>query len=217
MNTKQRKDLPKYPIDHPTCISAGNPKIGPIPNISFPPVVSCQPNVPCAKDGCYALKAWKQYPGTVRAWTHNWDKLKHNRDAFFDDIHKHLTIKPRQRKFPVFLRWHVGGDIPDQDYLSRMKDHALEHRGIYMMAFTKNYSLNLGGLPQNLVVIPSAWPKFDMPEEISKQYRVAWVYDEKNVDKRIRTNYYTCNGSCTNCWACWHINEIGKDVVFHKH
>lgn len=213
----QGKEHPEYPIDYPVRISEGNEKIGPILNVSFPPATSCQPGVPCAKEGCYAKKAWKQYPGTRRAWTHNWRKLNHNRDAFFEDIHQRLVTKPRQRKFPIFFRWQVSGDIPDQDYVERMKDMARAHSGIYMTAFTKNYSLNISNLPRNLTIIPSAWPKLSMPEEVVYGSRIAWMYDSKNVDERIKGNYYVCSGSCTGCWACWHINELEKDVLFHKH
>jgi hypothetical protein len=216
--TKQGKELPAYPIDYPTRISDGNEKIGPIPNISFPPGGgSCQPGVPCAREGCYAQKAWRQYATSRRAWTHNWKKLNHNRDVFFEDIHNYLKAKPRQRKFPTFFRWQVSGDVPDQDYLERMKDMAVAHPGVRMMAFTKNYSLRLEGLPHNLTVIPSAWPKLTMPDELIKSTRIAWMYDPNNRDERIQGNYYVCSGACTGCWACWHIKDMEKDVLFHKH
>jgi hypothetical protein len=216
MIMERRKELNPYPIDYPVRISKGNPKIGDILNVSLPPIVSCQPNVPCAKGGCYSMKAWNCYPGTRRARRHNWNKLNHNREAYFQDIHDCLVIQPRQKKFPVFFRWHVDGDIPDQDYLERMKDVARAHSQVRMLAFTKNYKLNRENLPQNLTVIPSAWPKLKIPKEL-KSTRMAWVYDPKNVDERILGNYYVCSGACTNCWACWHIDQMDKDVLFHKH
>ena len=217
MLMERLKEMPPYTIDHPTCISEGNEKIGPILNVSLPPIVSCQPGVPCANEGCYSMKSWNMYPGTRRARRHNWAKLHHSRDAFFNDIHNRLAIKPRQRKFPAFFRWHVDGDIPDQDYLERMKDIARAHSNVAMLAFTKNYSLNLNSLPHNLVIIPSTWPKLNIPDEILKQFPVAWVYDEKNVVLRLCGIYFVCSGHCSDCFACWHINKLGQDVLFHKH
>jgi hypothetical protein len=217
MIMERRKELKPYPIDYPTRISEGNEKIGPIPNVSLPPIVSCQPNVPCANKGCYSMKSWNAYPNVRRARRHNWDKLHYNRDAFFQDIHDYLVIKPRQRKFPLFFRWQVDGDIPDQDYLERMKEVSRAHAKVKMLAFTKNYKLNLEELPKNLTIIPSAWPKLSVPEEVVKSRRMAWVYDPKDVDERILGNYFVCSTACTGCWACWHIDQMEKDVLFHKH
>jgi len=48
-------------------ISNGNTKLGRIPNISLPPIKACGKDVPCKSD-CYALKAYRQYPATRKAW-----------------------------------------------------------------------------------------------------------------------------------------------------
>jgi hypothetical protein len=217
MIMEREKESQPYPIDYPTCISDGNKKIGKIPNVSLPPIVSCQPGVPCAKQGCYSMKAWNQYPDTRRARRHNWAKLHHDRNAFFQDIYNYLVLKPRQRKFPLFFRWNVDGDIPNQDYLEGMKEVARAHTKVKMLAFTKNYTLNFDSLPQNLTVVPSAWPHHPLCNDVDKRFRMAWMWDNKNRDERIKGNYYVCSGHCTGCWACWHIDQMEKDVLFHKH
>jgi hypothetical protein len=217
MLMERTHELKPYPIDFPTCISEKNKKIGKILNISLPPIVSCQPNVPCAGQGCYSMKAWNAYPNVRRARRHNWAKLHTDRDTFFYDIHITIAGNPKRRTHPTFFRWHCDGDIVDQDYLERMKDIARAHHQVKMLAFTKNYGLDFDGLPKNLTIIPSAWPKHNMPNDLNKRMRTAFMYDEKNVDERIQDNYFVCSGACTNCWRCWHINELQKDVVLPKH
>jgi hypothetical protein len=117
---------------------------------------------------------------------------------------------------PPYFRWHVGGDIPSQRYLNGMIAIAEEFPRINMVAFTKNYALNLDSLPDNLSVIPSFWPAYGQSEKF-KDRPVAWVYDKKNEDERIGGHYFFCNDGCDQCYACWHIKELDKDVVFYKH
>jgi hypothetical protein len=217
MLMERKNELEPYTIDYPTRVSDRNSKLGKMLNINLPPVVSCQPKVPCANEGCYSMKAWNCYPEVRRARRHNWDKLNTRRDDYFNDIHTRIVGTPRQKTHPVFFRWHCDGDIVDQDYLERMKDVAKAHPQVRMLAFTKNYKLNLDNLPKNLIIIPSAWPKYGMPNDLNRRFRVAYMYDRKNVDPRIEGNYFVCSGGCTNCWRCWYIDELGKDVVFPKH
>ena len=217
MLMERKFELEQYPLDYPTRISDHNKKIGKILNVNLPPIVSCQPNVPCAKQGCYSMKAWNVYPNTRRARRHNWAKLHEDRSNYFNDIHIRLVGTPRQKTYPVFFRWHCDGDIIDQDYLESMKEIAREHSDVRMLAFTKNYHLNLDGLPTNLTIIPSAWPSHPMPNDLDKRFRIAYMYDKRNPDARIKGDYFMCSGACTNCWRCWHINELEKDVVLPKH
>lgn len=57
-------------------ISNGNTKLGQVPNISFPPVKTCRKKVPCAKDGCYALKFYRMWPAVKNAWDENYKLYK---------------------------------------------------------------------------------------------------------------------------------------------
>lgn len=200
-----------YAFEQSIVISKGNTKIGSIANVSLPPIASCQKDVPCAKTGCYSLKAYRRFRNVREARQHNWDVLNKEPDRFFEDI-EHYIIK----KKPQYFRWHVDGDIPSQAYLDKMIALAEEFPAVKMLAFTKNYSLDLSRLPQSLTIIPSLWTQYGPIEKYSDR-PVAWMYDESQPDGRLRGHYFECSGACTGCWACWHINELEKDVVFHKH
>ena len=89
-------------------ISSGNIKLGQIPNINLPPVVSCAAGVPC-KNKCYAMKAYRAYPTARNAWNDNLNLYNLNKDEYFASIIKQLK---RKKHFDRF-RWHSSGDILD--------------------------------------------------------------------------------------------------------
>jgi hypothetical protein len=200
-----------YSFDQPIVISKGNNKIGSIANVSLPPIASCQKDVPCAKQGCYSLKAYRRFKTVREARQHNWAVLNKDPDRFFKDIEDYLIDKK-----PRYFRWHVDGDIPSQSYLNNMIRVSEKFPAVKMLAFTKNYTLDISRLPQSLTIIPSLWPKHAFPKQFADR-PVSWLYDSRDPEERLRGYYFECSGACTGCWACWHINELEKDVVFHKH
>ena len=87
-------------------ISKGNRKLGGVMNISTSPRKCCPVGVPCAHKGCYALKAYRLYPGTRKAWSRNERVAKRHPDSYFRQIAARVAdVKPR------LFRWHVAGDI----------------------------------------------------------------------------------------------------------
>ena len=91
-------------------ISRGNIKLGSVPNISMVPGSSCPRGVPCLGQGCYALKAYRLYNGTRKAWHRNELLAKNHPDSYFMQIAARVaTAKPR------LFRWHVAGDILSTD------------------------------------------------------------------------------------------------------
>jgi hypothetical protein len=189
----------------PIVISDGNSKIGKIPNVSLPPIKSCVEGVPCAKEGCYSLKSWRAYPSVKAARLHNWYVWNNDPDKYFDDMIKYLN----DHALPYF-RFHVDGDIPDEDYFDRMINLADDFPNTRFLAFTKRYNLPIEKCPINLTILPSAWPGFAIPEF----KRTAWMEDGRENRYSAR---FDCKGHCDTCYACWHIHQIGKDVVFTKH
>lgn len=188
-------------------ISSGNQKIGKIPNVSLPPGLSCPTGVPCAKENlCYSLKAWRIYPNVRDARLHNWRTWLDEPDRYFDDIREYV-----EEKQPPYFRFHVDGDIPDEDYFHRMIRLADEFPKTKFLAFTKRYELPITKSPANLTIITSAWPGYPLPDN----KRIAWMEDGR--EDRYNHALFDCNGHCDSCYACWHIYDIGKDVVFHKH
>jgi hypothetical protein len=189
-------------------ISKGNIKLGKIPNISLPPVVTCRPKTPCAKM-CYANKAMRLYPSARRAWQENLEFLmSRGHDAYFSEIEQWLD-----KESPEYFRWHVSGDCPDEKYIVWLYSIALTFPGTQFMMFTKRWDLlhSAEKLPGNFSVVLSMWPglanpkKFELPR--------AWL----STDKRKPEFHFKCPGKCDGCYACWDILRFGYDVVFDPH
>jgi hypothetical protein len=196
-----------YTTKDPIVISEGNQKIGKIPNVSLPPVLSCVKGVPCASENlCYSLKAWRAYPNVRDARLHNWRVWLTRPHKYFGNISEFIT-----KNNPQYFRFHVDGDIPDEQYFNRMIMLAEDYPNTKFLAFTKRYELPIHKSPSNLTILPSAWPGYNIPEF----KRIAWMDDGR--EDRYEHARFECNKGCDECYACWHIYEIGKDVIFKKH
>ena len=93
-------------------ISAGNMKLGAIMNISLPPVYTCH-NCSSCKHYCYAVRSYNRLPDTAAAWNENYLLFITNPEKYFNDI-SHAVRTQR------FFRWHVSGDIVNQQYFLGM-------------------------------------------------------------------------------------------------
>ena len=95
-------------------ISVAGSKIGDAVNFNLPPVVTCADGVPCAKEGCYALKAYARYPSARSAMDCNLALLR--RDSGFRLFVKSLVLaldtpaRGSGKKFSL-CRIHVDGDL----------------------------------------------------------------------------------------------------------
>jgi hypothetical protein len=193
-------------------ISKGNMKLGKIPNVSLPPIITCLPGALCKKK-CYAMKAWRMYPGCRSAWVENLELWTSRPGLYEIGVMTYLVENK-----PEYFRWHVSGDIPSFDYYQMMCRLAARHKKTRFMAFTKRGDLlgsYIARAPKNLQIIVSQWP--GMPCDYKDgEVRKAWVFDPKYVDVRIpykRT--MLCPGSCSTCKFCFHPSK--KDVLFKVH
>ena len=187
-------------------ISEGNSKV-PFPNVNMSPVVSCGANCACkAPKNCYALKAYRAYPGAKAAWDSNYWTAVQDRQNFFSDIISYLSGRK-----PEFFRWHCSGDILDQDYLDNMVLVAESFPNTKFMAFTKMHDLDYSHRPKNLSIVFSYWPDWGtLREDMPKSF----VRIPDQLDARIPQDALECPGSCKECQACWHLKG---SVVFNKH
>jgi len=185
-------------------ISKGNDKLGKIPNISLPPLITCD-KLPCNKK-CYALKCYHRSIESRNAWKTNLMHYESDATDYFQEINKYL-----ERKQVDFFRFHVSGDIPDQNYLNGMKYVAKHNPATKFLVFTKKYYLNFSFIPRNLQVVFSVWPGVKLPK---KPFPRAYVQD--GTETRVN-NAVECAGYCHNCFMCWNLSEIGKNVVFKIH
>lgn len=199
-------------------LQKGNTKLGKVVNVSLPPGVTCRPDAKCFKDGCYALKFYKLRNACKNAWDQNLALATHNRDGYFDYIRATVVLGQ-----PDLFRWHVSGDIPDADYLTRMVAVAKACPKTRFLCFTKQYELVMAQpwashsmhATGNLSVVVSAWPGIPIPAELAL-WPTAWVRDPKNPDPRIPENAIPCDGGCDKCGLCWALKP-GESVVFARH
>jgi hypothetical protein len=190
----------------------GNDKLGRISNLSLPPRATCNQCAGCVEKGCYAWKLFQHRPSVHTAWLDNWKLWKADPKRFEGDLAKHLS-NPRITHF----RWHVGGDIPSAEYWQMMIRIARQFHKIDFLAFSKQFDIIRGRIPGNLEVVISAWPDLPIPRRVRRRFRVAWMFDKNNPDKRIPKSAVECSGHCDKCHMCWDLRGSGKDVVFHKH
>jgi hypothetical protein len=206
-------------IGNKISISKKSKKV-PFLNISLSPAM-CNKALPCKKD-CYAMKSFNQYPNVRAAWSNNLAVYLSDSRGYFEQLSKELEKLSKKPKHKRFFRYHVAGDIVDQNYLNNMLNLAAKFPTIKFLAFTKRHELDYSGLDNhpNLTIVFSYWPNFgnadnDMPKAFlldNKNY-------EQNYDTRMKESYkdmYVCSGSCKDCRVCWDLKD-NEHVIFIKH
>ena len=194
-------------------ISTGNRKMGAIPSVSLPPIITCKNCSTCAKK-CYAAKLARIYKTVRQAWDRNLEIVTNDRDSYFFQIKAAAMIER-------FFRFHVSGDILDQDYLDRMCKLARECKGTTFLAFTKNYQdvnayFESHKQPRNLKLIfsiPFDGAVIDNPHNLPT---AAVILKGKEPDQ----NWKVCGGNCTECACkgvgCWELKK-GETIAFYEH
>lgn len=195
-------------------ISSGNTKMGSIPSVSLPAVVTCR-SCSCSKI-CYA-KRLENWRSTVKeAYQKNLDVLLNDPDTYWREVEASVMTSR-------FFRFHVSGDIPHYDYLCRMVEVAARNPHCEVLCFTKRYEfvnrfIETGGsIPVNLHIIFSEWPGLSLPNPHS--FPVAYIRFRNGVTFAPATAQ-ECGGNCTECactdGGCWNLKQ-GESVVFNEH
>lgn len=190
-------------------IIRGNTKIGNTANISLPPVSGCVNSLLC-QDKCYAVKFYQMYPEVKRAWDANLKEVTENSNYYFEQVRRYLL-----RYRPRYFRWHVAGDILDQNYFDNMQEIAEDYYFVNFVCFTKNYELRIGALPPNLSLIVSIWPGIPFPKRY-EGHVLPMAFLEVKEETRA-TNYIKCRGFCETCRACWNLAKMKTNVMLPLH
>ncbi len=194
-------------------ISKGNSKMGAIPSVSLPPVITCPKNAPCAKK-CYAMKLCRLYPAVKKAYENNLDILNEDWNEYW-----------RQVRFAVsmtkYFRFHVSGDIPNQGYFKEMAITAKQNPHTQILAFTKQYLIVnnyldiMGELPQNLHIVFSEWGNAPIPNPHNLP-TAAVIFKGTEPQE----NWKICGGNCAECACrgvgCWELKK-GETIAFYEH
>ena len=195
-------------------ISKGNSKMGSIQSVSLPAVVTCRNDCECVKK-CYAKKLERIRKNVRNAYAANYELLLSDPTTYWREVEASIMMSR-------FFRFHVSGDIPDEEYLKNMIDVAGRNKHCEILCFTKKYDLvnhvlHNEELPDNLHLIFSAWRNLDMNNE----------YNLPEAHVRYRDGSTTaaedaveCEGNCTECATtnrgCWTLAR-GQQVVFNEH
>ena len=194
-------------------ISKGNAKMGAIPSVSLPAVITCNPDAPCFKK-CYALRITRRYKQSNAAYKNNLDILQNDPELFWLQV-KAAAITTR------FFRYHVSGDIPNSEYFYNMVSLAYELPGTTFLAFTKQYNIvnefldNGGRYPDNLKIIFSNWGAWQCKNP----------YDLPTCEIIFKgttpgDNWKICGGNCTECACrgvgCWELKD-GETIAIYEH
>ena len=199
-------------------ISKTNSKLGVIPSINLPPIVTCRENCPCAKD-CYARKGNFRFANVQKSLIDNLSAYQNNPLDYFNTIKNEIDNGIILHKY---FRWHAAGDIVDEAYFENMVELAKQLPETKFLAFTKKYELVNAyiergqGLPSNLNIVFSAWGKL-LPLENPHGLPVAYIrFNKSELNGMIPDDAEECAGDCTSCLKCWNV-KFGQSVVFNKH
>ena len=200
-------------------ISSGNTKLGDIKNISLPPVITCHNCKNCMKY-CYAIRSYNRFPDTAASWNENYLLYIEDPEKYFNDISK--AVKTQR-----FFRWHVSGDIIDNDYFIGMIRVANENPKCEFLAFTKAYEIvnnaidNGAVIPSNLHLLFSAAPGNDMPNPHRiPECHINFQDPTQNTYKGGAEYEYHCTGNCTECavngCGCFFL-KTGDVTIINQH
>lgn len=195
-------------------ISPGNSKLGSIPSVSLPSVITCR-TCEC-QTKCYAKKLERLRPNVANAYRHNLEVLKTDPETYWREVEAAIMLSR-------YFRFHVSGDIPDAKYFKRMVDVAGRNQHCEILCFTKKYEivndyLYTGGkLPNNLHIIFSAWVGLQMSNPFSLPEAHVRYRDGSTTASETAKE---CGGNCTECAkteeGCWTL-DFGEQVVFNEH
>lgn len=195
-------------------ISPGNSKMGAIPSVSLPSIITCRENCLCAKK-CYARKLERLRPAVRKAYQNNLDILLNDPDTYWREVEAAVMLSH-------FFRFHVSGDIYDASYLDNMVNLACRNQHCQILCFTKKYWLvneyiPTHIMPDNLHLIFSGWPGLRMNNPFCLPEAHVLFRDGTTTAKE---GAIPCNGNCTECavtdGGCWTLKS-GQQIVFKEH
>lgn len=196
-------------------ISSGNSKLGTIQSISLPAGLTCRNDCECSRK-CYAKRIERRRPAVRAAYINNYELLRSDPDTFWREVEAAIMMSR-------FFRYHISGDIVDDEYFRKMVEIADRNKHCEILCFTKKYEIvnkfiaSGGKLPDNLHVVFSVWRNLKMANPFH--------FPEAHVRYRDGTttapnDAVECGGNCTECAmtddGCWSL-ENGESVVFNEH
>lgn len=196
-------------------ISRGNTKMGAIASVSLPAGKTCRSDSPCSTK-CYAKKIERLRPSVREAYKRNYNLLRSDPNTYWREVEASIMTSR-------FFRFHVSGDIVDENYLCHMVEIARRSPWCQILCFTKKYDIVNGYLakgeefPPNLHIVLSAWSGLPMENPYKLPEAHVRYRDGTTTAGRYAKE---CKGNCTECArtdeGCWTLKH-GEQVVFNEH
>ena len=189
--------------------------MGDIESVSLPSGITCRKDCDCINK-CYARRLERIRPSVKNSYKHNLEVLQNTPDLYWREVEASVMMSR-------FFRFHVSGDIPDENYLHRMIWVAEKNPHCQILCFTKKHEIvnavldSCGELPTNLHLIMSGWRGLEMhnPHNLPEAH-----VRYKDGTTTARSDAKPCGGNCTNCAlveeGCWTLKN-GEQVVFDEH
>lgn len=196
-------------------LSKGNTKLGEIPNISLPPILTCKGCEDICGKMCYAQKFYRLRPNVRKQWDANLQHLQEDMEGFFEELYKKLTSKITHK----FFRFHTGGDLINAVHFQYILGLAGRLPQINFLIFTKQFSIVNSSVstqfpvPENLQIVFSCWP--GLMVENPHNFPIAYMQD--GTETRVPEDAIVCPGLCDTCGMCFQLSKLGRSVIFHKH
>ena len=209
------KELVNTGADLRVRISNANSKMGAVASVSTLPFITCPG---CCRDTCgakcYAAKLANFRPSVLESYAINTALAMLRPELYWQQVNAAI--------FAVrFFRFHVSGDIMNDDYFAHMIDAARNNPHTEILCFTKRFAVvnkyldNGGEIPANLHILFSGWDNLAPVNPYSMP--------ETNVFKDesgIRDGWKICGGNCFNCACrgvgCWQAVK-GDTIAFKLH
>ncbi|MBO7715865.1 MAG: hypothetical protein J6S85_20040 [Methanobrevibacter sp.] len=198
-------------------ISKGNDKMGAISSVSLPPIVTCSAEACkfCAKK-CYAAKIARLRKTVRDAYARNLRILLEDPETYWREVNAAVALV-------TFFRFHVSGDIYNEEYLENMVKVAENNKHCQILCFTKKFSLcnnylkEHGSFPSNLHIIYSGWREMTMDNPFN-QPEAHVLY--KDGFTTAKDGAFYCSHSCFECAVkarnCWALQQ-GQQIIFKEH
>ena len=188
--------------------------MGAIQSVPLPSVTTCRPCTCMEK--CYARRIERIRKSVRNAYQNNYHILLTEPDVYWREVEAAIMLSR-------YFRFHVSGDIPNEDYLLHMIQLARQNGHCQILCFTKRYEfvnayLDGGGtLPDNLHIVFSAWVGLPMTNPFSLPEAHVRYRDGSTTAAETAQE---CGGNCTECavtdGGCW-VLKNGEQVVFDEH
>jgi hypothetical protein len=203
----------------PNRMGRDNKKLTGIFHFDLPAVKSCL-NCESCKDSCYAMKSQRQYKQTRFQRDLNLELAEGHLELLSQLLQAQLDDEKRRaqkRDDKLYIRIHVSGDYPTQDYIAMWHELALCNPTVTFYGYSKVFDIldleAFNGLPNVNIVnsCPAGYGKNYGPLEEAMAMRkdlncpICPATLPQNKDKKI-----TCGGTCKLC-TTW------KNVVFVQH